>query len=216
MFGKRKIPAKPSATAPLKPIEREVVRPPETAAFEAQALGARRDAPEAPPAGSGSEGRKLVVGREICLTGEIKACEKLVVEGRVEADLTDSQFLEITEPGYFKGNAVVQNCEISGIFDGELMVHGSLLLERTGRINGSVYYGELTVERGGRINGTMEKVELDTKTAADAGQPGAAVSSTGSGKFPRRATPLQSDAEPPAETPDHGGRARGLAESGTG
>ena len=42
-------------------------------------------------AASTNEGRKLVVGREICLSGEIKACERLIVEGRVEADLTDSR-----------------------------------------------------------------------------------------------------------------------------
>ena len=50
-------------------------------------------------ASAANEGRKLVVGREICLSGEIKACERLIVEGRVEADLTDSKLLEITEHG---------------------------------------------------------------------------------------------------------------------
>src|ERR1700751_1807544 len=36
-----------------------------------------------------TESKRLHVGREIVLTAEIKACERLVVEGRVEAALTD-------------------------------------------------------------------------------------------------------------------------------
>ena len=50
-----------------------------------------------------AQGKKLIVGREICLTGEISACDTLVVEGRVEAALSDSRTIEITETGSFKG-----------------------------------------------------------------------------------------------------------------
>src|SRR3546814_4945852 len=56
-----------------------------------------------------------------------RSCEKLVVEGRVEADLRDSQSLEISEPGLFKGNATVEDCEISGTFEGDLTVTGLLV-----------------------------------------------------------------------------------------
>ena len=50
-----------------------------------------------------AQGKKLIVGREICLTGEISACDTLVVEGRVEAELSDSRTIEIAETGVFKG-----------------------------------------------------------------------------------------------------------------
>jgi cytoskeletal protein CcmA (bactofilin family) len=101
------------------------------------------------------EGRKMVVGREICLSGEIKSCDTLVVEGRVEADLKDCRTLMVLASGVVKGNATVERCEISGLFEGDLTARQHLLLRATGRIIGSVTYDQLEVERGGSITGRM-------------------------------------------------------------
>ncbi|WP_193366716.1 bactofilin family protein [Pelagibius marinus] len=108
---------------------------------------------------SGVEGRKLVVGREICLAGEIKTCEKLVVEGKVEADLSDSHSLEISEPGLFKGNATVEDCEVSGTFEGELTVTGTLAITPTGRVSGKIRYAELEMARGARLSGDIDSLD---------------------------------------------------------
>ena len=118
---------------------------------------------------SGVEGRKLVVGREICLSGEIKTCEKLVVEGKVEADLSDSQSLEISEPGLFRGNATVEDCEISGTFEGELTVTGLLTITPTGRVSGKIRYADLDVARGGRLSGDIDS--LDGAARGSEGRP---------------------------------------------
>lgn len=101
------------------------------------------------------EGKKLIVGKGIRLSGEIQACEKLVVEGEVHADLTGALVLEIAESGLFKGRATVDYAEISGSFDGELTVRDRLLLRGTGQIDGDLRYAEIEVERGGRIRGTI-------------------------------------------------------------
>ena len=114
---------------------------------------------------SPTEGRKLVVGREICLSGEIKSCERLVVEGQVEANLTDCQILEISKPGLFRGSAVVDHCEISGVFEGDLTVRGLLTIYGSGRVIGSLRYGELEIERGGRVTGDM--VLIDEQDSAE-------------------------------------------------
>ncbi len=120
--------------------------------------GARRHDPRNPLPGAASEGRKLVVGREISLSGEIKACEKLIVDGRVEADLKDCKILAISDTGLFKGSAVVEEADISGRFEGELRVEKRLVLRVTGRIAAAVSYTELEIERGGKITGTMEEI----------------------------------------------------------
>ena len=67
-----------------------------------------------------SDGKKLIVGQDICLSGEITACDTLVVEGGVEASLSDSRVIEVTETGVFKGKVEIDIAEISGAFDGEL------------------------------------------------------------------------------------------------
>jgi cytoskeletal protein CcmA (bactofilin family) len=119
-------------------------------------------------AGSGSptEGRSLVVGREIRLSGEITSCERLVVEGNVEADLTDSRSLEISDHGSFKGNAKVEICEVAGHFQGELTVNETLVVKASGRIEGKLRYREMEIERGGKIVGFLEQLSDDAASGS--------------------------------------------------
>lgn len=114
-------------------------------------------APRAASALDTDDTRKLIVGREIRLSGEITACEKLVVEGRVEANLTDSRIIDIATTGYFKGTAEVEEAIISGEFQGTLTVRGRLFVRATGKVAGELRYGELEIERGGRISGDVDQ-----------------------------------------------------------
>ena len=110
--------------------------------------------------GSGaSEGKKLTVGRDIRLAGEITTCDTLVVEGQVECNLSDSKMLEIADSGVFKGKASVEVAEISGLFEGELTVTQQLHLRSGGRIKGKLRYREMEIERGGRISGDIAELE---------------------------------------------------------
>ncbi|MCH7776829.1 MAG: polymer-forming cytoskeletal protein [Gemmatimonadetes bacterium] len=102
-----------------------------------------------------ARGRTLVVGRDIVLSGEIESCEKLIIEGRVEGDITDTKRLEIAETGRFKGKAVVEECLVAGVCEGELSVNGLLTLRAKGRVEGTVRYVEIEVERGGRLSGDV-------------------------------------------------------------
>ncbi len=101
-------------------------------------------------------GHTLVVGRDIRLTGEISACERLIVEGSVEAELTDTRTLEIAGTGHFRGSAAVGTCVVSGSFDGDLTVSGLLAVRAGGRVGGAIRYAEIEVERGGRITGSAD------------------------------------------------------------
>ncbi|MDH3229111.1 MAG: polymer-forming cytoskeletal protein [Alphaproteobacteria bacterium] len=102
------------------------------------------------------DSKRLTVGREISLSGEISSCEMLVVEGAVKATLDGCRTLEITRSGKFDGTAHVAVADIAGLFDGTLMVSDRLILRATGRIVGTVRYGEMEIERGGRLEGTAE------------------------------------------------------------
>src|SRR5215475_11404756 len=115
-----------------------------------------------------TDSKRLHVGREIVLTGEIKACERLVVEGRVEAALTDIRSIEITDTGTLKGKAQVESADIAGCFDGELVVQNRLHIRGTGRVTGNVRYGSIEIERSGTIAG---QVELMANRAAEGPDP---------------------------------------------
>ncbi len=60
----------------------------------------------------------LTVGSDILLKGEIATCDRLVIEGKVDATLNDVGTVELAEAGSFKGIAQVENAEISGLFEG--------------------------------------------------------------------------------------------------
>ena len=112
--------------------------------------------------GAPGEGRRLIVGREICLSGEITACDTLVVEGQVEANLNDSHRIEITESGCFKGKVDIAIAEIKGRFEGELIARERLIIYKTGRVTGTVTCSEIEIERGGVMSGSVDVAAATT------------------------------------------------------
>jgi cytoskeletal protein CcmA (bactofilin family) len=112
--------------------------------------------PRKPASPGDNEGKKLIVGREISLSGNITACDRLVVEGTVEANLTDAGSIEISETGLFKGSAEVDEAEIGGRFEGGLTVRRKLVIRSTGKVTGTIRYARIVIEQGGEISGTVE------------------------------------------------------------
>ena len=105
-----------------------------------------------------NEAKRLIVGRGISLGGKISSCDRLVIDGRVEAELEDCHTVEVTENGTFKGAAEIAGADISGHYDGSLTVRENLLIRGTGRVSGTVRYGRLHIEDGGEINGDVKSI----------------------------------------------------------
>lgn len=103
--------------------------------------------------------QKLTVGVGISLSGEISACQHLVVEGRVTASLRDAQRMDIMPSGEMKGEVEIENAEISGYFEGDLTVFGQLVVRETACVVGNIQYGSLCVDPGARIVGTMSVMQ---------------------------------------------------------
>ncbi len=110
--------------------------------------------------GDDSTGR-LVVGRDISLSGEIGACHDLVVEGTVKAELKDGVNMEIAETGLFDGSVEVINADISGRFVGTLVVRNQLVIRPSAEIEGTIEYGLIEVQPGARVNGSMTARPLE-------------------------------------------------------
>lgn len=110
------------------------------------------------------ERRNMIVGREISLSGDISSCDRLVIEGSVEANLHECRELNIAESGLFKGNASIEQAEVRGRFEGELVIRKRLLIRATGHVSGTIAYGELEIECGGKISGTVEAHQEDSAT----------------------------------------------------
>ena len=106
--------------------------------------------------GQRSGRRVLTVGNDILLKGEIATCDRLVIEGKVDATLNDVHTVEIAETGSFKGSAHIEDAEISGLFEGELIVRNRLVIYATGKVRGKISYGEIEIERGGEMTGEIK------------------------------------------------------------
>src|SRR5246127_2778830 len=102
------------------------------------------------------ESRCLNVGRGITLSGEVNSCDKLLIEGSVEAKLTNCRAIEIAESGLFKGSTTIDEAEIRGRFEGDLIVRNRLLIKATGRVSGTISYGHIEIECGGQIFGDIQ------------------------------------------------------------
>lgn len=110
--------------------------------------------------------RVLTVGNDILLKGEIATCDRLVIEGAVDATLKEVHTVEIAEGGSFKGYAEIEDAEISGLFEGELLVRNRLVIYATGKVRGKITFGEIEIERGGEMTGEIKTVDqLSGKTA---------------------------------------------------
>lgn len=147
-------PARPQSAPPQATRATPAARPPATAIPAApRPLGATVSVTQ-------GDGKILVVGRAITLSGEIAACDKLVVEGRVNAELHRCRDIEIARTGRFSGVAEVETAEIVGRFDGELTAR-RVMIRASAHMSGIIRYGELIVEPGARIRGDIAPLEPD-------------------------------------------------------
>lgn len=155
--------------------------------------------PAAPPAPAAPAQRRLIVGRDISLAGEIASCDVLVVEGTVEAKLRDGHSVEITETGLFKGSVEIDDADIGGRFEGDLVVRNRLRVRSGGRIIGSIVYGELEVESGGRLEGSIKLYDPQPKVEVAAVPTPAPVVEAAPAPFPAPATEQTSGDVQPAQ-----------------
>ena len=152
---------KPGESAVRSPLELRTPDAPAGGALARPSLAATsHDAPKGGIVVSDEAGKRLIVGQGISLSGEITACDRLVVDGSVQVTLNQTRAIEITESGRFtNGKAEVEEAEISGVYEGDLTVRNRLLIRSTGQVKGTVRYGEIEVERGGRITGSISMIE---------------------------------------------------------
>ncbi len=104
--------------------------------------------------------------QDIHLSGEITSCDRLVVEGRVEASLTNVRVIEVAPNGFFKGDARVEEADICGGYEGTLIAYGQLTVRTGGRVSGSIRYGNIVIESGGEISGDMHALSQEEQAEA--------------------------------------------------
>src|SRR5437764_14344491 len=147
-------PADHTDQKPLKPTEPfwKTTELPRTADLSSMPHATERQtrSPE-----SEADVRTLIIGPGVSVKGEITSCNRLIVEGKIEAKLADCPNVIIKEGGVFNGESTTEEADVQGSFEGNLVVGKRLIVRATGRVSGKITYGDIEIERGGRICGEI-------------------------------------------------------------
>jgi|GEM_PF-1264842 len=87
--------------------------------------------------------------------GRISNCDRLVVNGTVEADLGDVKALDIGESGVVNCEATVESADISGTYKGDITVKGLMVINSTGVVKGRINVGSIEIKPGGKLIGEI-------------------------------------------------------------
>jgi cytoskeletal protein CcmA (bactofilin family) len=145
----------PGTKVPSSPAD-----PPRLAADAAHAPGSPQQSSQGSAGSRGNEvdRRTLIIGQGISLSGEVTSCDRLIVEGTIEARLEKCQHVIVAETGLFNGHASTENADVRGRFEGELVVRKRLLIRAGGHVSGTISYGKIEIESGGKIRGVIEEI----------------------------------------------------------
>ncbi len=105
------------------------------------------------------EHKTLVIARDIAIEGKVAPCERLIVEGQLEAAVGDCRELGVARGASFKGSIRVEDADIAGQFDGEMTVRRRLRIRASGRMRGRIAYGHIEIEPGGQIDGEVARLQ---------------------------------------------------------
>lgn len=69
--------------------------------------------------------------------------------------MKSTRVLEIKPSGRFVGSCEVEDAVVSGVYDGDLIVRGRLVVQAGGRVTGDICYGEIEIEKGAQVTGAL-------------------------------------------------------------
>ena len=109
-----------------------------------------------------------VLGADLSIKGDIKASADLHVDGTVEGDIACSSLVQ-GETSVVTGAIKAETARLAGTVNGSITAR-ELVILRSAKINGDVFYDALTIEQGAQVEGRF--AHRDTKPSlAAAPQP---------------------------------------------
>ena len=109
------------------------------------------------------------IGRTTRVVGRISGDGDLLVEGRVEGDVTLGGHFHVGKGGMVSAQNGVQadSITIEGGIDGDVSARGDVVLRAEGRLRGAVKAGRVSLDEGARFSGRIEMdVELPKELGA--------------------------------------------------
>ena len=100
-----------------------------------------------------------IVAREAQFEGALELAAGAHIEGCFRGTLTAAGELSIGPEGSVEGRLTARSMVIAGRVQGTIVVHETLRVLRSGKVEGHVYYGSLEVAHGGTVSGQLHHGE---------------------------------------------------------
>ena len=108
-----------------------------------------------------------VLGADVAIKGNLSASADLHVDGRIEGDLACANLVQ-GESGEIVGAVVAESARLAGRVKGSITA-GMLVILKTARIEGDIFYDALTIEQGAHVDGKFAHREPETKLSLAGG-----------------------------------------------
>ena len=92
-----------------------------------------------------------VLGSDLAITGDIKASADLHVDGKVDGDIACSSLVQ-GETSTVTGAITAETARLAGAVKGSITAR-ELVILKTAKITGDVFYDALTIEQGAQVEG---------------------------------------------------------------
>ena len=107
-----------------------------------------------------------VVGSTIIIRGRIKSDEDLVIEGRIDAEITSTKALVVENSGIVKASVQVRSARISGVVVGDITAEAKVEIAPDGRVVGNILSPKIVIRDGAAFRGRIDMPDFDAPRAA--------------------------------------------------
>lgn len=119
------------------------------------------------------------IGRTTRIVGRLTGDGDLVVDGRVEGEISLRGSLSVGEGGVVAAPVEAADVTVTGMIDGDVNARGAVTLRAGGTVRGAITATRIAVEEGARFTG---RIEMDVELPAGLGGTPAAAEGRRSGK----------------------------------
>lgn len=95
------------------------------------------------------------IGSSVTVTGNITGDEDLVVQGRVQGDVTLTTHLTVEAGGAVEGNVDAESLTVHGTVEGDIQAVGGVFMSEGAEVNGDITTSRISIEQGAKFRGQV-------------------------------------------------------------
>jgi len=103
-----------------------------------------------------NSGEQGVLGTKLAVVGRVRGEGDLLIEGRVEGDVSVAGQLQLGSGGTVSGSVEAQSLHVAGELHGNVQAEGSVHIVAGGSLRGDVVASDLSLDEGGQFSGRLD------------------------------------------------------------